>query len=65
MFPGRSYLLRIGTKYVPARITTLKHKVDVNNLDHIAARTLALNEIGLCNIVDFDAGRLRPLCGES
>ena len=50
MFPGRSYLLRIGTKYVPARITTLKHKIDVNNLDHIAARTLALNEIGLCNI---------------
>ena len=50
MFPGRSYLLRIGTKYVPARITTLKHKVDVNTLDHIAARTLALNEIGLCNI---------------
>jgi bifunctional enzyme CysN/CysC len=50
MFPGRSYLLRIGTKYVPARVTTLKHKVDVNNLEHMAARTLALNEIGLCNI---------------
>ena len=50
MLPGRSYLLRIGTKYVPARVTTLKHKVDVNNLEHIAARTLALNEIGLCNI---------------
>jgi bifunctional enzyme CysN/CysC len=50
MFPGRSYLLRIGTKYVPARITTLKHKVDVNTLEHIAARTLALNEIGLCNV---------------
>ncbi len=50
MFVGRSYLLRIGTRYVPARITTLKHKVDINNLEHIAARTLALNEIGLCNI---------------
>ncbi len=50
MLPGRSYLLRIGSKYVPARVTTLKHKVDVNNLEHIAARTLALNEIGLCNI---------------
>ncbi|HZF25570.1 MAG TPA: sulfate adenylyltransferase subunit CysN, partial [Steroidobacteraceae bacterium] len=50
MFPGRSYLLRIGTKYVPARVTTLKHKVDVNTLEHIAARTLALNEIGLCNV---------------
>src|SRR3954470_23115058 len=50
MLPGRSYLLRIGTKYVPARITSLKHKVDVNTLEHIAAKTLALNEIGLCNI---------------
>ncbi|MGH8148589.1 MAG: adenylyl-sulfate kinase, partial [Steroidobacteraceae bacterium] len=50
MLPGRSYLLRIGTRYVPARVTTLKHKVDVNTLEHIAAKTLALNEIGLCNV---------------
>jgi bifunctional enzyme CysN/CysC len=50
MLPGRSYLMRIGTRYVPARITALKHKVDVNTLEHIAAKTLALNEIGLCNI---------------
>jgi bifunctional enzyme CysN/CysC len=50
MLPGRSYLLRIGTKYVPARVTSLKHKVDVNTLEHIAGKTLGLNEIGLCNI---------------
>jgi bifunctional enzyme CysN/CysC len=50
MLPGRSYLLRIGTKYVPARISNLKHKVDVNTLEHMAGKTLALNEIGLCNI---------------
>ena len=50
MFPGRQYLLRIGTRYVPGRITTLKHKVDVNTLEHVASRTLALNEIGLCNV---------------
>jgi len=50
MLPGRSYLLRIGTKYVPARITSLKHKVDVNTLEHIAGKTLGLNEIGLCNV---------------
>ncbi len=60
MLPGRSYLMRIGTKYVPARVTTLKHKIDVNTLEHIAAKTLALNEIGLCNVatatpVAFDA----------
>ncbi len=50
MLPGRSYLLRIGTRYVPARVTSLKHKVDVNTLEHIAAKTLGLNEIGLCNV---------------
>ncbi|HEY4211744.1 MAG TPA: sulfate adenylyltransferase subunit CysN [Steroidobacteraceae bacterium] len=50
MLPGRSYLMRIGTKFVPARITALKHKVDVNTLEHIAGKTLALNEIGLCNL---------------
>jgi len=50
MLPGRSYLMRIGTKYVPARITSLKHKVDINTLEHIAAKTLGLNEIGLCNL---------------
>jgi bifunctional enzyme CysN/CysC len=60
MLPGRSYLMRIGTQFVPARITTLKHKVDVNTLEHIATKTLTLNEIGLCNIatatpVTFDA----------
>lgn len=50
MLPGRSYLMRIGTKYLPARVTSLKHKVDVNTLEHIAAKTLGLNEIGLCNV---------------
>jgi bifunctional enzyme CysN/CysC len=50
MLPGRSYLMRIGTKYVPARVTTLKHKVDVGTLEHFAAKTLGLNEIGLCNV---------------
>ncbi len=51
MLPGRSYLLRIGTRYVPARVTSLKHKVDVNTLEHMAAKTLGLNEIGFCNLV--------------
>ncbi len=50
MLPGRSYLMRIGTRYVPARVTSLKHKIDVNTLEHIAAKTLTLNEIGLCNL---------------
>jgi bifunctional enzyme CysN/CysC len=50
MLPGRSYLMRIGPRLVPAQVTSLKHKVDVNTLEHIAAKTLAMNEIGLCNL---------------
>jgi bifunctional enzyme CysN/CysC len=49
MLPGRSYLLRIGTRSVPARITTLKHKIDVNTLERRPGRMLELNEIGFCN----------------
>ena len=60
MLPGRSYLLKLGTKTVTGSITTLKHKVNVNTLEQVAARQLELNEIGLCNIsldqpVAFDA----------
>jgi bifunctional enzyme CysN/CysC len=50
MLPGRSYLLRTGTKTVPARITTLKYSIDVNTLERRPSRTLGLNEIGFCNI---------------
>jgi len=50
MFPGRSYLLRIGTETVTATITQPKYKLNVNTLEHLAARKLELNEIGVCNL---------------
>jgi bifunctional enzyme CysN/CysC len=50
MLPGRPYLLKIGTTTVPVSITELKHKVDVNTLDHLAGKTLQLNEVGYGNI---------------
>lgn len=50
MLPGRPYLLKIGAKTVSASITALKHKVNVNTLEHEAGRELALNEIAVCNI---------------
>jgi bifunctional enzyme CysN/CysC len=49
LLPGRSYLMRIGTQWVPAMVSSIKHKLDVNHLEPLAARTLAVNEIGLCN----------------
>jgi bifunctional enzyme CysN/CysC len=62
MLPGRQYLLKIGTASVPAQISTLKHKIDVNTLEHLAGTTLSLNEIGYANLstsqpLAFDAYR--------
>src|SRR6266700_4555696 len=60
MLPGRPYLLKIGARTVNAQIGDLKYKVNVNSLEHVAAKTLALNEIGVCNLsldhaIAFDA----------
>lgn len=50
LVPGRSYLMRIGTQMVPVSVTSIKHKIDVNTREHIAAQTLGLNDIGFCNL---------------
>ena len=50
MLPGRSYWLKIGSATVGATITELKYAVNVNTLEHTAAKTLGLNGIGICNI---------------
>jgi bifunctional enzyme CysN/CysC len=42
--------MKIGTKVVTATITEPKYKVNVNTLEHLAAKQLALNEIGVCNL---------------
>jgi bifunctional enzyme CysN/CysC len=50
MLPGRSYLLKIGTRTVTATISGLKYRVNVNTMEHLAAKTLDLNEVGICNL---------------
>ncbi len=50
MLPGRPYLLKLGTRSVNATITEPKYKVNVNTLEHLAAKQLALNEIGVVNV---------------
>jgi len=60
LLPHRQYLVKIGTQSTPGQVTALKHKVDVNTLEHLASRTLRLNEIGYCNLstsepIAFDA----------
>ncbi|MFC5577430.1 sulfate adenylyltransferase subunit CysN [Lysobacter niabensis] len=50
LLPGRPYWLKIGTRTVSASITEIKHKVDVNTQDQLAAKHLELNEVGYCNL---------------
>ena len=60
MLPGRSYLMKIGPRVLNASITDLRYRVNINTLEHIAAKQLELNEIGVCNLgtdrpIAFDA----------
>ncbi len=50
LLPGRPYWLRLGTRLVSATITEIKHRINVNSLEHLAAKHLELNEIAVCNI---------------
>jgi bifunctional enzyme CysN/CysC len=50
MLPGRPYLLKLGTATVGVSISQPKYKVNVNTLEHVAAKSLDLNEIGVCSI---------------
>ena len=50
LLPGRGYWMKIGAKVVSATITEPKYKINVNTLEHLAAKQLELNEIGVCNV---------------
>jgi len=50
LLPGRSYLLRTETDQTSATVTGLKYRINVNNFTHEAAKSLELNEVGVCNI---------------
>jgi bifunctional enzyme CysN/CysC len=60
LLPGRPYWLKIGAVLASAQVTQIRHRIDVVTLEHLAAKTLELNEIGVCNVsldraVAFDA----------
>ena len=50
MLPGRSYWLKLGTQTVSAAVQAPKYQVNVNTMEHLAAKTLDLNAIGVANI---------------
>ncbi|MBA8889086.1 bifunctional enzyme CysN/CysC [Dokdonella fugitiva] len=50
MLPGRPYLVKLGATTLGASFGQPKYAVDVNSLDHLAAKTLELNGIGVANL---------------
>ncbi len=50
LLPGRPYFVQCATQWASATVTTLKHKINVDNLDQMAGRELDLNEIGFCTL---------------
>ncbi|OYW98585.1 MAG: adenylyl-sulfate kinase, partial [Rhizobiales bacterium 32-66-8] len=67
-FAGRSYLLKVGSQLVPATITDLKFRTNVNTLEHTAATKVDLNEVATVTIatdkpIAFDAYTTNALTG--
>ena len=50
LMPHRPYLLRCGTQWATAEISSIKHKLSIETLEHIAGDTLELNELAACNL---------------
>lgn len=50
LLPGRGYLLKMGARMVGASITEIRHRIDVDSQEHLAARELGWNEVASCNL---------------
>jgi bifunctional enzyme CysN/CysC len=51
MTPGRQYWLKLATRSMSGSIANIRHRIDVNTLEHFPAKELQLNEIGLCTVL--------------
>jgi bifunctional enzyme CysN/CysC len=60
LIPGRAYWLKLGARTVSATVTELKYKINVNSLEHLAARQLELNEIAVGNLALAQAVPFEP-----
>jgi bifunctional enzyme CysN/CysC len=50
LIPGRGYWLKLGTQLVSATIHAPKYTINVNTMEHVAAKTLDLNAIGVAEL---------------
>ncbi len=62
LLPGRPYLIKIGTQYAQATVTSIKYRINVNSMEEVAASQLEMNEIASCHLsldrrIPFEAYR--------
>ncbi|EGD59128.1 bifunctional sulfate adenylyltransferase subunit 1/adenylylsulfate kinase protein [Novosphingobium nitrogenifigens DSM 19370] len=50
LIPGRGYWLKLATQTVSATVAAPKYTVNVNTMEHMAAKTLDLNAIGVAEV---------------
>jgi bifunctional enzyme CysN/CysC len=48
--PGRTYLLKLGTRTVSASVTRIRHRIDVNTRQKLQADQLTLNDVAKVNL---------------
>ncbi len=68
LLPGRPYLLKSAAGWANATVTRLKYAINVNSAEHVAAKTLAMNDIGVANLaldraIAFDPYRINRTTG--
>ncbi|MEO0031364.1 MAG: hypothetical protein RIS94_1122 [Pseudomonadota bacterium] len=60
MIPGRAYWLKLATQTVSATVQQPKYVVNVNTMEHLAAKTLELNAIGVAELTTDKAIVFEP-----
>jgi bifunctional enzyme CysN/CysC len=50
LFPGRSYIFKLGTRSVSGTITRIRHRIDVNSFEHLTAETLDMNDVAAVTV---------------
>ncbi len=65
---GKNYMLKIGTKRIPATVMNIKYKIDVNTRERVNAEAIYKNEIAVCEIstsekIVFDKFKQNPTLG--
>ncbi len=48
---GKNFLLKIGTRMLPASVMKIKYRIDINTGENSAASRLYKNELGVCDMV--------------